>query len=361
MYHPGGPPPNSHFKPRPSYHGARIYEYHSYLPPPPLPTGSFDSIGSHRPPPIMVGSAGPPTPPYYNGPPISYSSSAAAAMPGPYAYYGPWHPPTHPIEYITNIKPQDVLSGRGGATNSHSGNRAFRCLVKKYQQEYLLAKKRDKPSVAAVIVDLIRKKGGRFMRRVETDGPTTGGHVFYVDIGDMRAREKTCQALREGAPAIRRQKQVSSDESDHPNRTESKDQSEDQGATLSSSGGSTLDQKPSAELGEEGLQAYKTRLTKEGDSDHEDHHQHGSEGPIMIRPIARLMPCRPPIDPFPLDLLSAGDREMYLRDFLPPCPPIRKRRRESHDDLTVDEGDFADYHAGDDGHSATAPWRVLQV
>jgi hypothetical protein len=40
--------------------------------------------------------------------------------PPPHAYHPgyPWPPPAR-IQYVTNIRPQDVLSGRGGATNSH--------------------------------------------------------------------------------------------------------------------------------------------------------------------------------------------------------------------------------------------------
>ena len=42
----------------------------------------------------------------------------------PQGYYN-WHPapPQNPIQYIRDIKPSDVLCGRGGATNSHSGKR----------------------------------------------------------------------------------------------------------------------------------------------------------------------------------------------------------------------------------------------
>ena len=76
-------------------------------------------------------------------------------------------------------------TGRGGATNSHSGNRAFRALVKKFQGKYLQAKKRDKPAVASKIVEIIRQRGGRFLRRCDNHGYPYGhhGHVYYVDIG----------------------------------------------------------------------------------------------------------------------------------------------------------------------------------
>ena len=38
------------------------------------------------------------------------------------------------------VSEKDVLFGRGGATNNHIGNRKFRELVCKHQEEYLLAK-----------------------------------------------------------------------------------------------------------------------------------------------------------------------------------------------------------------------------
>ena len=97
--------------------------------------------------------------------------------------YSPYHLPSQYLprmEYITKIKKSDVLSGRGGATNSHSGNKAFRKLVKEYQELYMKAKKRDKPGVAAMLVEKIRENGGRFLRRVG-EGNTTDskGHVLW--------------------------------------------------------------------------------------------------------------------------------------------------------------------------------------
>jgi len=98
------------------------------------------------------------------------------------------------------VNPNDVLCGRGGATNSHAGNRSYRELVKKYKDKYLQAKKKQKPNVAAEVVDIIRTLDppGRFLKKDKDTG-------FYLDIGDPRAKEKTSQALREGAPLIRKQ------------------------------------------------------------------------------------------------------------------------------------------------------------
>ena len=48
------------------------------------------------------------------------------------------------IKNMTNsakINRNDVLCGRGGLTNSHVGNKHFRCVVAEYQLQYLRAKK----------------------------------------------------------------------------------------------------------------------------------------------------------------------------------------------------------------------------
>merc|ERR1711862_272658 len=80
---------------------------------------------------------------------------------------------------------------------------------------YLNAKKREKPAVAAIIVNEIRRNGGRFLKRCDVDQ----GEILWIDIGDMRAREKTCQALLEGAPAIRRQQKVAHSDKNEENKT----------------------------------------------------------------------------------------------------------------------------------------------
>jgi hypothetical protein len=100
-------------------------------------------------------------------------------------------------EGISEFNEYDVLSGRGGGTNVHPGNRDFRDLINKYRTVYLKAKKNDKPSISRAIVKEIRSKGGRFLKKEEK------GHLYY-EIGDIQAREKTSQALRQRAPEIRK-------------------------------------------------------------------------------------------------------------------------------------------------------------
>jgi len=101
---------------------------------------------------------------------------------------------------IININENDVLCGRGGETNHHPGNLQYRRLVKMHQLAYLEAKRRDKPRIAKTIVDQIRnqKPSGRFLKKINYVDK-----LMWQDVGDVKAREKTSQALREGAPVIR--------------------------------------------------------------------------------------------------------------------------------------------------------------
>lgn len=92
----------------------------------------------------------------------------------------------------SDINDKDVLSGRGGGTNNHPGNKEFRSLVDQYRSEYVLSKKWAKREIARNIVESIRSKGGRFLKKE--------GSMWH-DIGDQKAREKTSQALREGLAA----------------------------------------------------------------------------------------------------------------------------------------------------------------
>mmetsp|Transcript_13533 Transcript_13533/g.23028 ORF Transcript_13533/g.23028 Transcript_13533/m.23028 type:complete len:409 (-) Transcript_13533:781-2007(-) len=104
----------------------------------------------------------------------------------------------------SQISQNDVLCGRGGLTNHHTGNVFFRRLVRIKQEAYLLATKREKAGVAKEIVDVIRHLSppGRFLKK----DPQNPG--VWVEIGDRKAREKTSQALREGAPELREELQT---------------------------------------------------------------------------------------------------------------------------------------------------------
>lgn len=105
--------------------------------------------------------------------------------------------PEPPKGEFQGSKVSDVLCGRGGESNHHPGNQAYRKLVKAFQPLYISSKRRSKPMISECIVYTIRSYGGRFLRR------TNPRESLYEDVGNTKAREKTSQALREGAPDLR--------------------------------------------------------------------------------------------------------------------------------------------------------------
>lgn len=104
-------------------------------------------------------------------------------------------PSDTPIDTPTT---HDVLFGRGGMTNGHSGNRRFRDIITLHRPDYIKATKMDKPNVARRIVRSIRQgnPAGRFLKKSE-DG-------LWRDVGDKVAAEKTSQGLRERSNAEKR-------------------------------------------------------------------------------------------------------------------------------------------------------------
>lgn len=100
-------------------------------------------------------------------------------------------------EGIEFFRDNDVLSGRGGGTNVHPGNRNFRDLINLHRRSYLKARKNDKPAISRAIVRAIRESGGRFLKKKEKSN-------LWFEIGDDAAREKTSQALRQRAPEMRK-------------------------------------------------------------------------------------------------------------------------------------------------------------
>jgi len=102
-----------------------------------------------------------------------------------------------PIRTATD---NDVLSGRGGAVNSHPGNVRLRSIVGSMKAGYLCPKTRklQKMQIAAAIVRTIRELDppGRFLK----EDPGTG---LWYEIGDKAATRKTGQALRENSSEFR--------------------------------------------------------------------------------------------------------------------------------------------------------------
>jgi len=119
-------------------------------------------------------------------------------------YTGPPPAPPPPSDVITEVMESDVLCGRGGETNHHPGNVKYRLLVKQFQPLYIISKRRDKPRIAEKIVHTIRHRGGRFLKK-------DSNSLTWKDVGNTKAREKTSQALREGAPELRTTPKVKED------------------------------------------------------------------------------------------------------------------------------------------------------
>lgn len=100
--------------------------------------------------------------------------------------------------------PHDVLSGRGGSINSHSGNVRFREWVRVRKNVYTLAaNKVEKTLVAQQVIALVRNQNppGRFLHKDPAASST--GMGWWVELDEEKVLAKTAQALREGAPQIR--------------------------------------------------------------------------------------------------------------------------------------------------------------
>jgi hypothetical protein len=99
---------------------------------------------------------------------------------------------------MASIGVNDVLSGRGGATNNHPGNKLFRSIVSDHMPEYLVAKKKEKAVIARRIVNQIKAEGGRFLKRASHPHHAASDSDMWVELTDRKATDKTSQALREG-------------------------------------------------------------------------------------------------------------------------------------------------------------------
>lgn len=88
--------------------------------------------------------------------------------------------------------PVDVICGRGGKANTHPGNISFREEAKKLREWYESSSKSEKFTISAMLVDLVRERGGRFLKRDDKQK----GNWLEADANDVR--KKASQALREG-------------------------------------------------------------------------------------------------------------------------------------------------------------------
>ncbi len=130
-----------------------------------------------------------------------------------------------PPKGIITPNDTDVLCGRGGNINTHPGNGTFRRLVEKNKRIYLTARfKREKRLIAEGILNDIKSQNppGRFLLKKDDE---------WFEVPFDKARDKTSQALREGAPKLReemqnelqerrREEQSSPQQPDYPNNND---------------------------------------------------------------------------------------------------------------------------------------------
>jgi len=101
---------------------------------------------------------------------------------------------------FVQLTEHDVIMGRGGRTNKHSGNMRYLALKDKMQQRYMEALKAEKTTIAQELVDAVHAWGGRFLK-LEGDG--------WFEVDQLTARKKCSQSLREvNTPEVRAAKRA---------------------------------------------------------------------------------------------------------------------------------------------------------
>lgn len=99
----------------------------------------------------------------------------------------------------------DVLSGRGGKTNSHPGNINFRSLVARYKERYIISSKIHKPDVGREVVRVWQSliPRGRFLKPARALAPKKGDdEIPWIEVDEKEAQKKACQCLREVTPDV---------------------------------------------------------------------------------------------------------------------------------------------------------------
>ena len=107
------------------------------------------------------------------------------------------------IKLIDKPGENDVLLGRGGATNNHGGNIKFRELVNKHKMRYISSTKTEKPKVAREVVEIWMSMDppGRFLHKVDVPASESSNLISsktqWAEVPERKAREKASQCLRE--------------------------------------------------------------------------------------------------------------------------------------------------------------------
>jgi hypothetical protein len=108
------------------------------------------------------------------------------------------------VEYVADLRPFDVLFGRGSGPNDHEGNVRFRTMVASRKTEYLATNHRlTKAKIAREIVNSVLSQQGRFLKKMEGNDLKKAGLPedadVWMSVDDDTVMEKAKQALRQNS------------------------------------------------------------------------------------------------------------------------------------------------------------------
>lgn len=98
----------------------------------------------------------------------------------------------------TDIRPQDVVLGRGGNAYKHPGNNELRELAKSFAHSYVKASKSEKFQISKRMLHVAMSSNppARFLRKTEQSNR-------YEEVDYDIAREKVCQCLRDATVELK--------------------------------------------------------------------------------------------------------------------------------------------------------------
>ena len=94
----------------------------------------------------------------------------------------------------SNLKPRDVLFGRGSGANDYIGNKYFRWIVEQRKDEYQRSSRRQKQQIARQILQVVQDEGGRFLQKM-------AGMDLFEEVAEPKVISKCLHALREKTSA----------------------------------------------------------------------------------------------------------------------------------------------------------------
>ena len=117
---------------------------------------------------------------------------------------------------IERPSPNDVLMGRGAPVSEHEGNSRLRQIVVERHAEYVAPhkKRQDKHNVALEIIETVRERGGRFLRKVEDNNNSNSSSNSIHDndettaSADEDAKPSVWQLVDDEKEIIRKVKQL---------------------------------------------------------------------------------------------------------------------------------------------------------